>query len=224
MKQGLFHFYNSKTYHNSDYIITDYNHSVYDYVMSKNWISNCTIISGPRCCGKTHLAYIWAQKYKGLLFSNTSEKQTGNINILSVAKNQNIVIHNFLNFESNWEIALLKIYNSAVENSQKILITSNTKINDIEFKLMDLKSRIISSIELKLSHPDEIISEIILSKLLHEKQIYIEPKFIKYILKYPGISTAIFNKVIDELYDMINLKKTKVSTTLLSKLIKNSFN
>lgn len=216
MKQRFFHFNNSKTYNDSDYIVTECNSIAYNYMMHENWISNCTIISGPPCCGKTHLTYIWAQKHNAFFLTKTSEN-------FRMIKKQNIVIHNFFNFESNWETSLLHIYNNTIENAKKIVITSNTKTSDINFKLMDLKSRIISAIELKLSHPDEIITEVILSKLLHEKQIKIEQKLIRYILEYPGISTAIFDKVIDKLYDYVNLKKSKITTKLLYELIRSSF-
>ena len=89
-----------------------------------------------------------------------------------------------------------------------MIITSNTAIVEIDFKLEDLKSRLKNFILQKIEQPDDELIFAIILKNLSDRQISMDKKFINYILKRVDRS---YSKISDFIYkiDEISLKKKK---------------
>ena len=89
-----------------------------------------------------------------------------------------------------------------------MIITSNTAIVEIDFKLEDLKSRLKNFILQKIEQPDDELIFAIILKNLSDRQISMDKKFINYILNRVDRS---YSKISDFKYkiDEISLKKKK---------------
>ena len=84
--------------------------------------NNLLFLYGPRKSGKTYLSQIWLKKNNAIEFEN-------NFEILLNSKH-NILIDD-LSFSN--EENIFHIVNNSILNNTKILITSNKKIQDINF-------------------------------------------------------------------------------------------
>ena len=64
-----------------------------------------------------------------------------------------------------------------------VLINSVKPLNQIEFKLKDLKSRVSSFIFIGIDLPTDDLLQVIISKSFSDKQINLNPKISDYIIK-----------------------------------------
>ena len=144
---------------------------------------------------------IFLKKFKGIKF----ETQRLNNNILKEIKiYENIVLEN-LNKDID-ENLLYTLINIVEQENKYLIITSNTAIVEIDFKLEDLKSRLKNFILQKIEQPDDELIFAIILKNLSDRQISMDKKFINYILKRVDRS---YSKISDFIYkiDEISLKK-----------------
>ena len=88
------------------------------------------------------------------------------------------------NFENNIEEKLFySILNQSKQLENFVLINSINSINNINFRLNDLKSRINSFLFIGIELPTDDLLKVIISKTLSDKQISINPKISDFIIK-----------------------------------------
>ena len=123
---------------------------------------------------------------------------------------------NLVSFE---EENIFHIVNNCILNNLKILITSNNKINEINFKFKDLSSRLKTFSNLEIKNPDDEMLFTILTKLLLEKQFIINSKEIfEYIMRRAERSYEAINDIVNKL-DILSLEKKRQLTIPLIKEI-----
>ena len=99
------------------------------------------------------------------------------------------------------------------------MITSNNKINEIDFKFKDLSSRLKTFSNLEIKNPDDEMLFTILTKLLLEKQFIINSKEIfEYIMRRAERSYEAINDIVNKL-DILSLEKKRQLTIPLIKEI-----
>ena len=98
-----------------------------------------------------------------------------------------------------------------------MIVTSCKSIVDINFKLIDLRSRTKNFLLYNIPKPDDELIFALLLKNFSDRQISIEEKLINYIIKRIDRS---YGKIFDFIYkiDEISLKKKK---SIDLKIIKN---
>ena len=97
------------------------------------------------------------------------------------------------------------------------MITSNIFINDYNFRLNDLLSRLRSFINITLDLPDDELLTNLMIKLFHDKQIIVKnPEIFNYIIKRANRSYADIFSLINKI-DKLLLKKNKQLTIPLIK-------
>jgi len=179
-KQLLFKFPQKLVYLNEDYYVSSSNNDAFNLINSwPKWIKKTVNIFGPQGSGKTHL--ISMLKNKTSTIEVDSKKL--NENIISKFKLKEILIIENLN-EKVSEHLLFSIYNLALQDNKYLLITSEKPINKYNFKLLDLKSRVNSSIIVGIDLPSDELISVILSKSFSDKQIKVEKRHIDYIIKH----------------------------------------
>ena len=202
--QELIKFSYEKNLTNQDFYISKSNKHIFDFLeMWPKWNKKFLNIIGEKFSGKTHLTNIFLKKFKGIKF----ETQRLNNNILKEIKiYENIVLEN-LNKDID-ENLLYTLINIVEQENKYLIITSNTAIVEIDFKLEDLKSRLKNFILQKIEQPDDELIFAIILKNLSDRQISMDKKFINYILKRVDRS---YSKISDFIYkiDEISLKKKK---------------
>ena len=121
--------------------------------------------------------------------------------ILKIYKTKECLIID--DFENNIEEkTLYSIINQAYQDNKYLIISSSISIKKFETKLLDLKSRFSSFIDIGIDLPTDDLIRVILTKNFSDKQIQVSQKNIEYILKniersYEKINT--FSNSIDSL-------------------------
>ncbi|MDG7052805.1 MAG: chorismate synthase [Wolbachia endosymbiont of Alcedoecus sp.] len=182
---------NQADYCRQNFIILDENKHVYHSVINDlSW--KCLLLFGPKSSGKTHLAHIW-QSMNDAIFINVN-------NFISEIRYSNaFILEDIQNIQD--EAMLLHCYNYMKENNKRLLITSSTSLNKLNFKLKDLSSRILSTISVKIPSASGELLRIMLMKRFSDKQLKIDLKVIDYILARVERSFYSINEIIEKIDD-----------------------
>jgi chromosomal replication initiation ATPase DnaA len=196
-------------YCQQNYIVLDENKHVYNSVINDlSW--KCLILFGPRSSGKTHIAHIW-QSIHNAIFINVNNF------VSDIRYSDAFILEDIQNTQD--EEMLLHCYNYMKENNKRLLITSSVSPKELDFKLKDLSSRILSTISIKILPASEELLRIMLIKRFSDKQLKIDLKVINYILTRVERSFCSVNRIIEK----IDSKSMGSSITipLISSLLKN---
>ena len=197
-EQLIFNFPFKKNYLKQDFYVSKNNFNAYKLIESwPKWPSRLINIFGPSGCGKTHLVNILKSKIQSVIISSYDVSSE----ILNTYKTKEcLIIDNYNNDIS--EKILYSIINQAYQDNKYLIISSTISIKMFEIKLLDLKSRFSSFIDIGIELPTDDLIRVILTKNFSDKQIQVSQKNIEYILKniersYEKINT--FSNSIDSL-------------------------
>ena len=106
------------------------------------------------------------------------------------------------------EKSIYSLFNFVDQNNKFLLINSIKPINEIEFEINDLKSRLKNCIVAKIDKPDDKLIKVLISKTLSDRQVKIDKKLIEYAAKR---ITRSYGKIFEFIYkiDEMSLKKKK---------------
>ena len=167
-----------------------------------------SFLYGPKKSGKSYLSKIWSKKNNAIEYKNNYEV------VLNL--HANILIDNLIFYDQE---KIFHIVNNCILNNSKILITSDIKINSIDFKFNDLSSRLKTFSNLEIDQPNDEMLLAILTKLLIDKQFIINSNQIfEYILRRVDRSYQGINEIVKKL-DILSLEKKRQLTIPLIKEI-----
>ena len=187
-----------------DFYVSKSNKQIFDLLNKwPKWEKNFLNMCGEKFSGKTHLINIFLKKYKGtiikanLLCDNDFEK----IKIF-----QNIILENVS--EKINENLFFTLCNIVEQDNKYLIVTSESSIVSIDFKLNDLKSRSKNFLLQNIDKPDDELLFALILKNLSDRQISIDKKLIDYIIKRIDRS---YGKIVDFIYkiDEVSLKKKR---------------
>ena len=204
LNQEIIKFDYGQNFTDDDFYISKSNRHIFDLLVKwPKWEKNFLNIIGEKFSGKTHLANIFLEKFKGVKFE---AKFLNNENLKEIKIYQNIVLENISELmDEKLFYSLINI----IDQDNKYLITTSTKpIVDIKFNLPDLKSRSKNFLLQNIEKPDDELIFALLVKNLSDRQISLEKKLISYIIKRIDRS---YGKIFDFIYKIeeISLKKKK---------------
>ena len=167
--------------------------------MGENFLN----INGENFSGKTHLINIFLKKFNGIKLESNS---LNNNDLKDIKIHQNIVLEN-LNKKID-ENLFFTLCNIIEQDNKYLIVTSNQPIVDINFDLIDLKSRSKNFLLQNIEKPDDELIFALILKNLSDRQISIDKKLINYIIKRIDRS---YGKIIDFIYkiDEVSLKKKR---------------
>jgi len=192
----------------SNFFVNSTNLDSYNIVINNNTIKNI-FLKAPNKSGKSHLINMWVKNNNAILYKSNLK------DIIDLKKN--VAIDNlFVKIE---EENIFHIINHCKNENLKILITSNLDINEYNFKLTDLESRLKTFYHVSILNPDDEMVKIILTKLLYEKQFIIKnPEIFDFLVKRIERSyQSIYNIV--NILDKFSLQKKRQLTIPLIKEI-----
>ena len=204
LNQLLLNFNYKQNFHNDDFYVSKSNFYAFELIEKwPNWEKNILNIYGEKYSGKTHLANIFLKKNKG---KKVNEEYLNDEILKEFKLYQNIVIDNFKNITE--ERILYSIFNLIDQDNKFLLINSVVPINEINFKLKDLRSRSKNCLFAKIDEPDDELIFAIILKSFSDRQILIDKKLIDFIIKRVDRS---YGKIADFIYkvDELSLKKKK---------------
>ena len=216
MDQLIFKFPFSKKYYEQDFFISSNNFSAYKLVESwPTWPGKWLNIFGAPGSGKTHLAKILQKKIERIKLIDAlhiNDEVVNDLNILDC-----LIIDNFSNNIDEKLLYSILIQSKQLDNY--VLINSITSINNINFKLKDLKSRINSFLFIGIELPTDDLLKVIISKTFSDKQISINPKISEFIIKNIERSYEKMFKFLKDVDDLSLSTGKSININLIKKLL-----
>ena len=137
LSQEIIKFDYEQNFKDDDFYISKSNKHI--QVLLNNWPKwekNFLNINGEKFSGKTHLINIFLKKFNGIKLESNS---LNNNDLKDIKIHQNIVLEN-LNKKID-ENLFFTLCNIIEQDNKYLIVTSNQPIVDIDFDLIDLKSR-----------------------------------------------------------------------------------
>ena len=204
LNQLLLNFEYKQNFKDQDFYVSKSNYFAFNLINTwPKWEKNFLNICGDNFSGKSHLANIFLKKFKGIKINAHSFK---NEHLNEIKIYENIVLENF---DSNInEVLIYSLFNTVDQDNKYLIINSTTPINEINFKLDDLKSRTKNCLFAKIEKPDDELMFALVLKNFSDRQIVIDKKLIDFIIKRIDRS---YDKIFEFIYkiDELSLKKKK---------------
>jgi len=204
LNQLIIKFDYQNNFKDDDFYVSKSNKDTFEMLNNwPNWEKNFLNITGDKYSGKTHLINIFLKKFKGI---KINAKVLNDEDLSQVKIHKNVILEDLS--ETVNEKLIYSLFNIIDIDNKFIIVTSNNPITDINFSLVDLKSRTKNFIIQKIEKPDDDLIFALILKNLSDRQILINEKLINFIIKRIDRSYSnIFNFIykIDEL----SLKKKK---------------
>ncbi len=198
LNQLIIKFDHEKNFKDDDFYVSKCNKNIFEYLNNwPKWEKNFLNISGEKYSGKTHLINIFIKKFKAIKLNSDTITDD---NLSDIKPYQNIILEN-LNKNVD-ERLIYSLFNIVDIDNKFIIVTSEIPIVNINFSLVDLKSRTKNFIIQKIEKPDDDLMFALILKNLSDRQISIDKKIIDFIIKRIDRSYSnIFNFIykIDEL-------------------------
>jgi len=204
LNQEIIKFDYKKNFKDDDFYVSESNKHIFELLNKwPKWEKNFLNINGENFSGKTHLINIFLKKFNGIKLESNS---LNNNDLKDIKIHQNIVLEN-LN-EKVDENLFFTLCNIIEQDNKYLIVTSNQPIVDIDFDLIDLKSRSKNFLLQNIEKPDDELIFALILKNLSDRQISIDKKLINYIIKRIDRS---YGKIIDFIYkiDEVSLKKKR---------------
>lgn len=195
-------FENIKDYKKENFFVSNSNLEAFEILNNwPKWIKKFINLYGEKYSGKSHLARIFESKSTCL---NISEKDFTEEILIKFKTKQSLIIEDYQNNIS--ENLLYSLINIVEQENKYLLITSEKPINEFNYKLNDLVSRLNNFLYIKLGAPDDELIYALIVKNFSDRQITIDKKLIDYIIKR-----------IDRSYESIFIFISKVDQLSLQK-------
>ncbi|MBD1146722.1 DNA replication protein [Pelagibacterales bacterium SAG-MED28] len=218
MDQLIFKFPFSKKYFEQDFFVSSNNFSAYKLIESwPRWPGKWLNIFGASGSGKTHLAKILEKKIKKIKIidaKNIDNKIIQDLNNLDC-----LIIDSF---DNNIEEKLFySILNQSKQLENYVLINSVPTIKNVKFKLADLRSRMNSFIYIGIDLPTDDLLKVIISKILSDKQISVNPKLSDFIINNVERSYEKLFKFLREVDELSLSSGKSININLIKKVLNN---
>ena len=162
IKQKSFNYkFNDKNDNELNFFVNKTNFYAFNALINND--TKFSFLYGPKKSGKSYLSKIWLKKNNAIEYNNNYDELLNG--------NNNILIDNIIFYDQE---KIFHIVNNCILNNLKILITSDIKINSIDFKFNDLSSRLKTFSNLEINQPNDEMLLAILTKLLVERQFIIK--------------------------------------------------
>ncbi len=204
LNQLLLNFNHKQNFNYSDFYVSKSNYYAFQLIEKwPKWEKNILNIYGEKFSGKSHLSSIFLDKNKGM---KVTEKEIDEEIFKKFKLFENIIIDNYKNVCD--EKLMYSIFNLVDQDNKYLIINSISPINEINFKLNDLKSRSKNCLFAKIDNPDDELMFAIILKNFSDRQIQVDKKLIDFIIKRIDRS---YGKIADFIYkvDELSLKKKK---------------
>ena len=187
-----------------DFYVSKSNEHIFSLIESwPKWERNFLNIIGEKFSGKTHLINIFIKKFKGIKINAIN---LNNNDLKKIKIYENIILED-LNEDID-EKLLYSLLNIIDLDNKYIIVTSSIPVVNMNFALVDLKSRTKNFLLQKIEKPDDELMFALILKNLSDRQILIDKKLIDFIIKRIHRS---YSNIFDFIYkiDELSLKKKK---------------
>jgi len=192
-----------------NFFVNQTNREAFDVISDNNFDQNIFLFA-PKKSGKSHLINIWKEKNNALIFYKNFSK--------IIKSNKNVAVDDTLLSRSEEE--LFHIINHCKLFNLKIFLTSSVDLNNLNFKLKDLYSRLRSFYYIKINKPDDEMCKMYMTKLFLEKQIIIKNKEIfDYIFNRVNRTYINIFSVVEKIDNLSLEKKRQLTIPLIREIL-----
>ncbi len=203
-----------------DFHLSLFNQAAFRVVSNwPNWHDPVAIIIGPEGCGKSHLAAIWAQKTNAKILL---EHDLNLENIPNINTSTNLLIEDMdrlikpLN-----ENSLFHLLNLVRQSGGHLMVTARIRPDEWGIVTPDLLSRLRLAPMVEIAPPDDALFRVLIAKLLHDRQLLVEPNVIEYLMLRIERSFASARTIVAAL-DRHSLEKSRSITRAVAAEVLNA--
>jgi chromosomal replication initiation ATPase DnaA len=216
MSQLVFKFPFKVKYYKQDFYVSSNNFSAYRLIESwPNWPGKWLNVFGTSGSGKTHLSKILEKKIERIKLVDA--KDLNNKIIENLVNIDCLIIDNYQNNID--EKLFYSILNQSKQLDSFVVVNSIPSLKELNFKLVDLKSRLDSFIFIGITLPTDDLLQVVISKFFSEKQIYLKPKIYEYIIKNVDRSYEKMFKFLKEIDELSLSTGKSININLIKKAI-----
>ena len=201
-----------ENYSVNDFLVFSGNKEAFHFLNQKDiGIIGVIFLVGEKKSGKTYLANIWKSNVnaKFIDYQSISRMRLENFNstlLNRIEYYENYIIDNF-DFTKFDENKLFHLLNIIQLKKCNLLITTSNNVSRIRFSISDLKSRINSTIKIKIGKLNDEVRYILFLKLFSDEKIILKTQTAKYIFKFAP----------DNYFDLYNFVKNVISVSKTEK-------
>jgi chromosomal replication initiation ATPase DnaA len=203
-------------YYKQDFYVSSNNFSAYKLIESwPNWPGKWLNVFGTSGSGKTHLSKILEKKIERIKLVDA--KDLNNKIIENLFNIDCLIIDNYQNNID--EKLFYSILNQSKQLDSFVVVNSIPSLKELNFKLVDLKSRLDSFIFIGITLPTDDLLQVVISKFFSEKQIYLNPKIYEYIIKNVDRSYEKMFKFLKDIDDLSLSTGKSININLIKKVL-----
>lgn len=162
------------SYRAEDFMRSSSNRAAYDWVLSwPGWVA--LNLYGPKACGKTHLAHIWAKLAKAAFLSPSTIRKETDLSSPGLA-----LVVDGMEQIGNQE-AFFHLYNRMTSMGSSLLLISEKPLAQMEWAFPDLTSRMRALPAAQMEAPDDALLTAVLVKHFADRQIALDEEVIGYL-------------------------------------------
>ena len=211
-KQLYFDMDSEPSFDESNFVVTQSNQDAFKHINKWPEWANNIVLFGDAGVGKSHLAHIWLKRSNGIRLD------LDEINTKIIGKYKNVLIEDIDSNHINHE-NLFHLINLIREIEGFLLLTSKVSPTSLVTKIPDLNSRIRSFSPVKINKPDDYLLEIMILKIFSDKNIIVDEKVIKFLLKRVERSISGIILLIQKINEKSLEEKRPITVPLVSELI-----
>jgi DnaA regulatory inactivator Hda len=185
----------------------------------QNWVNKMLVICGPKGCGKTHMANMFASMIgDDAIIIKASDLSLQDVP--DIINRYSFVIVDSSDKDGDEE-AMFHLYNMAKEERKYLLFMANNPPARWGIKLADLSSRLSTITAVSIKEPDDVLMSVILVKMFNDRQIKVKKEVIDYILKNIERSFTALVNLVDASDELALSLKKPITVPLVKNVIKS---
>jgi chromosomal replication initiation ATPase DnaA len=206
------------SYGREDFMVTNSNGLAAHYVENwpKEWLPFPALtIYGPKGCGKSHLAAVWAERCEAQSLSVSQVTSVPATTLIEQGKNLVIDRLDLLVGDPESEEKLFHLYNSFQRDELFLLFMSHVSPQKLDFVIPDLASRLRASPVAQIEPPDDELLSRVLAKRLHDSGLNAPQNVVSYAVIRTERSWAAINRLVESILTKATSEKRPVTIPLI---------
>lgn len=211
-----------ENYSVNDFIVFSGNEEAFCFLNQKNnGIIGVFFLIGEKKSGKTYLANIWKNNVNAKFLNYNSifklKLERFNSSLISSIENYENYILEDMDLNKIDEDKFFHLINIVSLKNCNLLITTTSNVARHKFNLKDLKSRINSTVKIKIGKLEPEVKYMFFLKLFSDKKIILKPQTAKYIFKFVPDTYNDICDFVDKIIKISKEEKNRISIPFFKK-------
>ena len=184
-----------------DFLVSTFNDAAVEMIGRwPDWPDGLLLVSGPEGSGKTHLATIFARRNRASILDMAALLKDGPSAAMTSSEGP-LILENADRLVDGdaQEAALFHLLNAVREQRRSLLITAQSRPDHWGLATPDLLSRLRLLATVELGLPDDALYRAVLAKLLHDRQLTVDPNVIEFLFLRCERSFAAAHRIVEQL-------------------------